>query len=199
MSRLIAGYFGIVDSVRTIVRLINKAVKLTQSPIPWVNHRRGAKKKMHEIFNTRGIARKVPLYEDLLKYTHHSLSYIEAAEQVLKESCTDVIAYDAWLTQKNHFVPLILKVIDQIQRRVFNEENVPAKEKIVSLFEEHTDIIKKGGRDIKYGHKLNLSSGKSVLILDMVIETGNPAIPNVSYRCWKDTKRIMVKFLANAL
>ena len=32
-----------------------------------------------------------------------------------------------------------------------------------------------GSRDIQYGHKLNLSSGKSGLILDLVIETGNPA------------------------
>ncbi len=163
------------DSVRTIVRLMDKAVKLTECSIPWVNHRRGAKKKMHEIFNTKGIAKKVPLYENLLKYTYNSLKYIETAEQILKESCTDIIAYDSWITQKAHFIPLILKVIDQTQRRVFNEENVPATEKIFSLFEEHTDIIKKGGRDIKYGHKLNLSSGKSGLILDMVIESGNPA------------------------
>ncbi len=162
------------DSVRTMVRLMNKAATLTQSTIPWVNHKRGAKKKMHEIFNTKGIEKKVPLYEVLLKYTHNSLKSIKTAEQTLKENCTDIVAYDAWLTQKNHFIPLIMKVVDQTQRRVFNEENVPASEKVFSLFEEHTDIIIKGGRDIKYGHKLNLSSGKSSLILDIVIETGNP-------------------------
>lgn len=46
---------------------------------------------------------------------------------------------------------------------------------MVSLFEEHTDIIVKGNREVQYGHKLNLSSGKSGLVLDVVIETGNPA------------------------
>jgi IS5 family transposase len=46
---------------------------------------------------------------------------------------------------------------------------------VFSLFEEHTDIIIMGNRDIQYGHKLNLSSGKSGLILYVVIETGNPA------------------------
>ncbi len=56
------------DSVRTIVRLMDKAVELTESSIPWVSHRHGAKKRMHEIFNTKGIAKKVPLYESLLKY-----------------------------------------------------------------------------------------------------------------------------------
>ena len=40
---------------------------------------------------------------------------------------------------------------------------------------DSTDIIIKGEREIQYGHKLNLSSGKSGLILDIVIEEGNPA------------------------
>ena len=42
-------------------------------------------------------------------------------------------------------------------------------------FEPHADIIVKGGRDVQYGHKLNLTTGSSGLILDVVIEAGNPA------------------------
>jgi IS5 family transposase len=53
--------------------------------------------------------------------------------------------------------------------------DVPAGEKLVSLFEPHADIIVKGGRQVQYGHKLNLATGRSGLILDVVIETGNPA------------------------
>ena len=45
---------------------------------------------------------------------------------------------------------------------------------MVSLFEPHTDIIIKGGREVEYGHKVTLSTGKSGLVLDAVIETGNP-------------------------
>jgi transposase, IS5 family len=72
---------------------------------------------------------------------------------------------------------------------VFDGETVPAGGKLVSLFEPHTDIIVKslhhrqelapakagGGRQVQYGHKLNLATGKSGLILDVVIEAGNPA------------------------
>jgi IS5 family transposase len=54
-----------------------------------------------------------------------------------------------------HYRPLIERIIDQTQRRVVEGEKVPASEKLVSLFEEHTDIIVKGSRDIQYGHKLN--------------------------------------------
>ena len=40
-------------------------------------------------------------------------------------------------------------------------EAVPAGEKLVSLFEPHADIIVKGGRQVQYGHKLNLATGKA--------------------------------------
>jgi transposase, IS5 family len=33
----------------------------------------------------------------------------------------------------------------------------------------------KGSRDTEYGHKLNLTTGRSGMILDLVIEAGNPA------------------------
>ena len=62
-----------------------------------------------------------------------------------------------------------------MQCLVLQGESVTAGEKIFSLFETHTDIIIKGNRDTQYGHKLNLSSGKSGLILDVVVEEGNPA------------------------
>lgn len=79
-----------------------------------------------------------------------------------------------WSTQVRHYETLILQVIAQTERRVFDCEVVPAGEKIVSLFEPHTDIIVKGRREVQYGHKLNLVSGRSGLILDAVVEAGNP-------------------------
>ena len=62
---------------------------------------------------------------------------------------------------------------------MLNGEAVPAGEKLVSLFEPHADIILKGGRQVQYGHKLNLATGKSGLILDVVVETGNSADADV--------------------
>ena len=43
------------------------------------------------------------------------------------------------------------------------------------MFEPHADIIVEGGREVQYGDKLNLAIGKSGLILDVVVEDGNPA------------------------
>ena len=46
---------------------------------------------------------------------------------------------------------------------------------MVSVFEPHTDIIVKDRRDTQYGHKLNLTTGLRGMVLDVVVEEGNPA------------------------
>ncbi len=51
-------------------------------------------------------------------------------------------------------------MINQTDRSVFNNEQVPASEKVVSLFESHTDIIViRCDDEVQYGHKLNLTTG----------------------------------------
>ena len=52
---------------------------------------------------------------------------------------------------------------------------MPSNEKLVSIFEPDTDIIVKDSRETRYGHKVYLTGGKSSLVLDCVIEEGNPA------------------------
>jgi transposase, IS5 family len=58
----------------------------------------------------------------------------------------------------DHYVPLIEQGIDQAVRRVLREEQVPAAEKVLSLFEEHTMIItrRKVGKPRKFGRKVLL-------------------------------------------
>jgi len=73
------------------------------------------------------------------------------------------------------YTELTGQIIDQTERRVIHGESVPAPEKIVSLFEPHTDIIVKDHRDTFYGHKLCVTGGSSNLISDCVICDGNPA------------------------
>jgi IS5 family transposase len=72
-------------------------------------------------------------------------------------------------------ISLTQKVIDQTTRRIIYDESVAACEKIVSIFEPHTDIIVKDRRDTSYGHKVCLSGGASNLITDCLILEGNPA------------------------
>lgn len=166
------------DSVRVLVRLLKRAEELAEgvTTIDYRNHQRLAKKRTRAICYTRGQEKKAALYRDLITATQNSLDYVEQADtKLLGVMLSDPMAYMLWRAQFNHYKPLILRVIDQAERRVFHGEKVPSAEKVVSIFEEHTDIIVKGSRDIQYGHKLNLSTGRSGMILDVVIEEGNPA------------------------
>ena len=74
-----------------------------------------------------------------------------------------------------HYMALARRVMNQTERRVFDEETVPSIEKVVSIFEEHTDIIVKDRRETLYGHKICLTSGRSTLVTDCTILKGNPA------------------------
>ena len=166
------------DSVRVLVRLLQQAEKLSSDStvIRYHNHRRVAKKRMRAIQYTRGQDKKACLYRDLIAVTRKSLSYVETASlQLVRVGLIQPAACEAWQSQWLHYRSLILNVINQTERRIFGKEKVPAGEKIVSVFEEHSDIIVKGARDVQYGHKINLSTGRSGLVLDVVIEAGNPA------------------------
>lgn len=166
------------DSVRVLVRLLQRAEELVQgfSRIEYRNHQRVAKKRMRAIRYTRGADKKAALYRDLIEVTRNSLRYVEhASAQLQAVASFQSVDFGPWQAQWQHYRPLILQVIDQTERRVFAGEQVPASDKIVSLFEEHSDIIVKGGREVQYGHKINLSTGRSGLVLDVVIEAGNPA------------------------
>lgn len=65
-------------------------------------------------------------------------------------------------------------MLDQTRRRVSAGETVPVPQKIASIFEPHTDIIRKDRRDTLYGHKVFLTAGASGLIVDCMVERGNP-------------------------
>jgi transposase, IS5 family len=162
------------DAVRVMTRLMRRAGRLPGAPaLRWRDRRRLAKKRARAIDYSRGKTKKRQLYGELIAATQASRAELQAAAEGLAEATG--MAAERWRTEVAHCLPLIARVITQSERRVLQGEAVPASEKLVSLFEPHADIIVKGGRQVQYGHKLNLVTGKSGLILDVVVETGNPA------------------------
>lgn len=142
------------------------------------DHTRVAKKLRYKINNTRGQDNRRPLYKRLIETAKKTVAY---AEQAITELDPDRMeTFDKGLiatelrSALEEFTPLARRVIEQSTRRVLNGEDVPAEEKVVSIFEPHTDIIVKGQREVVYGHKIFLTTGKSNLIFDCAIEEGNP-------------------------
>jgi IS5 family transposase len=75
----------------------------------------------------------------------------------------------------DYLMPLLSLVYEMTYRKEIKGEAVPNDQKLFSIYELHTDIIVKGSRKIKFGHKVNIGTGKSNLILVCKVLEGNPA------------------------
>jgi IS5 family transposase len=158
------------DGVRVITRILSQLKESEKDlPISFSDHTRRAKRRMLGIQNAKSSKVRNRLYQDLLKVTQKTINY---AKSVLRSAPAHSLAM---LGDLQEMIALTEKVMDQTTRRVFYEEKVPAEQKVVSLFEPHTDVIKKDPRETLYGHKICLSVGRSNLISDCVILKGNPA------------------------
>ena len=163
------------DSVRVLTRMLKKAKELfPEKHIRYKDHTRRAKRRMLGIMNTKKKKVRKQQYKDLLKVTKETVSYTKGAISVLDSPGNIELSYDLANELKNLLL-LVEKVIDQTARRIIHGESVHASEKIVSIFEPHTDIIRKDNRDTYYGHKICLTGGASNLITDCLILDGNPA------------------------
>jgi IS5 family transposase len=81
------------------------------------------------------------------------------------------------------------KVYKMTERVQLLKEKVPVEEKIFSIYEQHTDIIVKGKREVEFGHKVNIGSGKSNLILTCEILEGNPKDSEIYEQTIDDFKK----------
>jgi IS5 family transposase len=150
-------------------------MEFSNARIVYTDHSRRAKRRMLGIHNAKSKKQRTTFYKDLLKVTQKTVNYGQSAIGALKKHPLPQENRVAAVKALSHYVDLAAKVIDQTQRRVLHGESVPSSEKIVSIFEPHTDIIVKDNRDTFYGHKICIAGGGSGLITDCIIVEGNPA------------------------
>jgi IS5 family transposase len=158
------------DGVRVVTRLLKRADERFGFGL-YTDHRRRAKRRMLAIQHTGSPCKRRAAYRDLLKVAVKSVGYAQRAIEHL----AGLPEAEKLAEELAHYSGLLEQVMDQTRRRVLDGEKVPASDKLVSLFEPHTDIIRKDRRDTFYGHKIVLAGGASGLILDCKIEVGNPA------------------------
>jgi IS5 family transposase len=73
-----------------------------------------------------------------------------------------------------HYRQMGERVVDQARRRVIDQEPIPNEEKIFSIFESHTELLKRGkaGKPIEFGHMIQIQQVESKFITDYdVFET----------------------------
>lgn len=163
------------DCVRVLSRLLGRARDLLgPTKVDFGNRTRRAKRRRKEIANTKKAEDRQRAYRDLLAVTAEVYRDGLRVRELFR-GAKEVLPAKGVAGDLDRFLPLTQQVMDQTQRRVLKGESVPAAEKIVSIFEEHTDIIRKDNRETLYGHKICLTGGASSMILDCQILEGNPA------------------------
>jgi IS5 family transposase len=168
------------DGIRVITRWLEEGHALAPRPdYRYCDHCRVVKKRLMVVLNTKKEEDRVSAYRDMTHYAGKVVGYAKEAIPVLQAyqatGLGDMMTAMNLATQLKRAVDLLEKVINQTERRVFRNEKVPVADKVVSFFEDHTDIIVKKRRETKFGHKIFLTGGKSNLILDCLIAKGNPA------------------------
>ena len=144
------------DSFRTLSRLLRDV----QKELPQLNlHHRFHDKKLKKLFTfisrnasskSKRTLRKVKsAYRELI----NRVSWIHGVGQKVSVQ-TRSAGY--LIDQLDHYLPLVEQIIYQADQRVLQGISLAPDEKLYSLFEEHTELIKRGkaAKPIEFGHKV---------------------------------------------
>src|SRR5258708_2928100 len=174
-------------AVPTTTRLIaDLHEKLPDGVQGFTNRTRSARRRMQTIQRMTAAERsqqQEPKYRELIGITEQVVNNARQVVEKAKAAAAgagDLIAslgIDSLRNEITGYCQLADRVIDQSRRRVLQGEKVPTEEKIYSIFEPHTDLIKRGKaqKPVEFGHKVFLAESAQGLITDYQVLDGNPA------------------------
>ena len=154
-------------------RLQAKLAKKLHQRITMTSRHRTAKSKKEQI----------QLYERLINVVEGILDWLPAvcarvrAEGVrARRSELGLFAAEALVQKIEHFLPLGRQAVDQARRRVLDGEQVPNDEKLFSIFEPHTELLKRGraGKPVEFGHMIAIQQVEGKFITDYEVFEKKP-------------------------
>jgi IS5 family transposase len=154
------------DSFRTLARILKRVQK--EFPELEFRHRYHLKKvKKLSYFIARNGGSKNKSRRRKVKRVYRTLIarvrwIVGVAEEML-----EVLTWDhSHGKELGHYIPLVKRIINQAEKRVFEGIVLPASQKVYSLFEEHTELLKRGKarKPIEFGHKVLLAQTKEKFI-----------------------------------
>jgi IS5 family transposase len=174
------------DCVRVLTRNARGILdELPGLPERFSNRTRSARRRMQEIQRLTPKQREhqqVGKYRDLIKITQQVVDTARAVAKAAPRPAAKeldlmgMLRVDARCAEIKHYAGLADRVLAQSRRRVLEGEQVAAQEKLYSIFEPHTDLIKRGkaNKPVEFGHKVFLAETRRGLILDYWVIDGNP-------------------------
>jgi transposase, IS5 family len=172
------------DGVRVLGRLVRQAATALSGSARRLGLRRTrlAKQLVRRIEATAAVAasattraERPKLYRRLLAVAQASIHQAHQVQRWLTGWSDDATAQHLKAALQ-HTAPLVQQVIAQAERRVLYAENVPASDKLVSLFEPHTAIVRRGKAHLpaEFGRKIVLDEVDGGLVTRYAVLTGNP-------------------------
>ncbi len=174
----------LADGVRVLSRLVRRAGALlrrsTVDAALFRDRSRSAKRLARRIHTSAaqarasGVTERIALYQRLLRVAQSSLGQAAQVNKLLKRRTTG--AAQRLRAQLAHFQPLVEQVCTQARRRVLGGEGVPAADKLVSVFEPHTAVIRRGKFPLptEFGSKVVLDEVDGGLVTRYAVLAGNP-------------------------
>jgi IS5 family transposase len=158
------------DCIKEAYRLLGH-LKAEVDGLSYTDYWKEAKRTYFKISITKGDKRRDLFYSQLGTF----IKTINQVSNVVKKKHEyDIKAMILCMELERH-LELMVKVHDMVYLKEIKGEKVPNEAKIYSIYEQHTDIIVKGSREVEFGHKIDLCSGKSNLILHCRVLKGNPS------------------------
>jgi len=196
------------DSYRTLGRLIGEVREIDPEAA------RGRRVHLARVKKTATlIARKAqhkgrkakdlkPLYKRLIGSVEDicdwSTQVADCLEKKVQRARTPMLAdYMAGLVEKlRHFEELSRRVIRQATERVLHERAVPNEKKLFSIFEPHTELLKRGkaGKDVEFGHMIQIQQTGEKFITDYDVFDRKPAEPPLVGLALKSHKKLFGHF-----
>jgi IS5 family transposase len=178
----------LADSLRVMTRCLKRIAAGCADPsLKVVDHARAAKYRLLEIcraaksFSQTGRARFQSSYAKLLALSGQVRRQAgkvlgDLSAQHLKIEAGNFITVLLAEAQLRHYLPLVDQVLAQTQARIFGGQT-RYEGKILSLFEEHSAIIRKGKADkpTEFGRLVRLDEVENGIISGYSIAVGNPA------------------------
>jgi IS5 family transposase len=176
------------DAVRVLTRLIGRLREISGKDMPqFPNRKRSARRRMQKLQRMTAAQREsqqVSTYRQLLAITQEVLGNarlsVDATARSGGKNLALALVIETLRKEITGICRLADQVVDQARRRVLYGEQVPTGDKIYSIFEPHTDLIKRGktNKPIEFGHKVFLAESAHGLITQYRVLDGNPSDEN---------------------
>jgi len=173
------------DVVRVVTRLVGRLAEAIGRRIKgFPNRTRAARRRMlaiQRMTRTQRPARQTGKYRELIAIAEEVVegarSALEDTRNARGKDLLSGLAAKELRKEIERTCGLGEGVIDQARRRVLEGEQVPNAEKIYSIFEPHTDLIKRGKvlTPVEFGHKVFLAESARGLITQYKVLKGNPS------------------------